>query len=116
MKQLLSTGCPDLFEKTAILKLVSPIANKLGVSLSQRVVRSLTLEAAEKKRLELRSEFDKRLVCVKLDLCTQRGRHFLGVNVQSVVNGKLKIVTVSVKEMTKGNSSRDQINIASLFG
>ena len=90
-----------VFEKTAISKFVAPIANKLGVSLSQRAVRSLTLEAAEKKRLELVSEFDKRLVCVKLDLCTRRGRHFLGVNVQSVINGKLKVVTASVKEMTK---------------
>jgi len=91
----------SVFEKTAISKSVAPIANKLGVSLSQRTVRSLTLEVAEKKRLELGSEFDKRLVCVKLDLCTRRGPHFLGVNVQSVINGKLKVVTASVKEMTE---------------
>ena len=54
-------GLPlSVFEKTAISKLVGPIVNKLGVSVSQRAVRSLTLEAAEKKRLELRSEFDQR--------------------------------------------------------
>ncbi|XP_068239893.1 uncharacterized protein [Palaemon carinicauda] len=95
-------GLPlSVFEKTAMSKLISPIANKLGVSLSQRGVRSLTLEATEKKRLELRTEFDKRLVCVKLDLCTRRGRPFLGVNVQSDINGKLKVVTASVKEMTQ---------------
>ena len=95
-------GLPlSVFENTAISKFVAPIASKLGVSLSQRTVRSLTLEAAEKKRLELESEFAKRLVCVKLDLCTRRGRHFLGVNVQSAINGKLKVVTASVKEMTE---------------
>ncbi|XP_068237829.1 uncharacterized protein [Palaemon carinicauda] len=101
-------GLPlSVFEKTAMSKLLGPIANKLGVSLSQRAVRSLTLDAAEKKRLELRTEFDKRLVCVKLDLCTRRGRHFLGVNVQSNINGKLKVVTASVKEMTQGATAEE---------
>ncbi|XP_066969352.1 uncharacterized protein [Macrobrachium rosenbergii] len=79
----------SVFEKTAMSKLMGPIANKLGMSLSQRAVRSLTLQAAEKKGLELRTEFDKRSVCVKLDLCTPD------------INGKLKVVTASVKEMTQ---------------
>ncbi|KAG0727647.1 hypothetical protein GWK47_034226 [Chionoecetes opilio] len=81
-------------------------AHKLGMSLSQRAVRSLTLEAADKKKLEIRSEFSERMVCVKLDLCTRCGRHFLGVNVQAVIRGKLKVVTASVKEMTERDNAQ----------
>ena len=48
---------------------------------------------------ELRSEFSKKLVCVKTDLCTRRGRHFIGVNIQAIVEGTLRVATAGVKEM-----------------
>lgn len=95
-------GLPlSVFEKSGILKLLSPIADKVGVSLSQQAVRALILEAVKGRMHELQGEFRKRLVCVKLDLCASQGRHFLGVNVQAVVNGKLKRVTAALKEVSQ---------------
>ncbi|KAK4322775.1 hypothetical protein Pmani_006443 [Petrolisthes manimaculis] len=41
------------------------------------------------------------MVCVKTDLCTRRGRHFIGVNFQAVINGNLRVINATVKEMTE---------------
>lgn len=94
-------GLPlSVFEKSGISKLISPILCKLGMSLNQKAVRSLILGAYERKVNDINNEFSDRMVCVKTDLCTRHGRHFLGVNFQSVIKGKLRVVTASVKEMT----------------
>ncbi|XP_042215908.1 uncharacterized protein LOC121862043 [Homarus americanus] len=96
-------GLPlSVFEKSGISNLISPILCKLGISLNQRVTRSLILQAAEKKIVDLKTEFLDRLICVKYNLSTRRGRHFLGVDFQAVINGKLRVATAAVKEMTEG--------------
>ncbi|KAK4312808.1 hypothetical protein Pmani_015819 [Petrolisthes manimaculis] len=41
------------------------------------------------------------MVCVKTDLCTRRGRHFIGVNFQAVLKGNLGVINGTVKEMTE---------------
>lgn len=95
-------GLPlSVFENSGISKLMSPILSKLGISLNQRATRLLVLEAYDKKIQELKNEFLDRMVCVKTDLCSRRGRHFLGVNFQTVINGNLRVVTAAVKEMTE---------------
>lgn len=94
-------GLPlSVFEKSGIAKLVSPILCKLGISLNQKTVRSLILQACDRKVENIKNEFCDRLVCVKTDLCTRRGRHFLGINFQSVIKGNLRVVTAAVEEMT----------------
>ena len=40
------------------------------------------------------------MVNIKTDLCTRRGRHIRGSNIQTVIDGELKIITAAVKEMT----------------
>lgn len=95
-------GLPlSVFEKSRISKLMSPILSKLGTSLNQRATRLLVLEAYDRKILDLKNEFLDHMVCVKTDICSRRGRHFPGVNLQTVINGNLRVVTAAVKEMTE---------------
>lgn len=39
------------------------------------------------------------MICVKTDLCTRRGRHFIDVKFQAVINRNLIVITATVKEM-----------------
>lgn len=101
-------GLPlSVFEKSGISKMIAPIICKLGISLNRKAVRSLTMKAAQEKMIDLRAEFSQRMVCVKTDLCTRRGRHFIGVNFQAVVNGNLRVITATVKEMTERATGRE---------
>ncbi|KAK4301466.1 hypothetical protein Pmani_026385 [Petrolisthes manimaculis] len=59
------------------------------------------MKAAEEKTIDVKAEFSQRMVCVKTDLCTRRGRHFIGVNFQAVINGNLRVINATVKEMTE---------------
>lgn len=54
---------------------------------------------------DVKAEFSQCMVCVKTDLCTRRGRHIIGVNFQAVINGNLRVITASVKEMTERATS-----------
>ena len=94
-------GLPlSVFEKSALSKLMEPILSNIGISLNRKATRSLTMQAAEKKIAELKPHLYSRMVSIKTDLCTRRGRHFIGINIQTVIDGELKIITAAVKEMT----------------
>lgn len=89
------------FEKSALSKMMEPILSPLGISLNRKATRLLTLQAAEKKIEEMKPHLQGRMVSIKTDLCTRRGRHFIGINIQTVLDGELKIITATVKEMTE---------------
>ena len=47
------------------------------------------------------------LLSLKVDLCTRKGRHFIGINIQTVLNGKLEVFTLCVKEMFVQSTSAE---------
>jgi len=88
-----------VFEKSGIAKMLAPVLNQLDLTLSATNVRAWTIDAAQKKVEETKQAFAGKMISVKVDLCTRRGRHFIGINIQAVVEDELKVVTAAVAEL-----------------
>ena len=94
----------NTFEKTGIKELVNPIIQQFKkknnpVSLNPRSVRQIVLEGSKKLEENLRREFKEKLLCLKFDLATRLGRHFVGLNVQYCSENKLVCKTLAVREI-----------------
>ena len=107
-------GLPlSVFEKSSIKKLLKPMLVATGISLNRKSVRELTLKMAKKRVYELKEKVKGQLLCLKVDLCTRKGRHFIGINVQTIINGTVEVFTLKVKEMFVA-STAEEIKLAIL--
>lgn len=112
-----TNGLPlSVFEKSGLEKILKPISTALNISLNRKFCRTIVMEAASKEREHIQKTFANKMVSVKLDLCTRKGRHFIGINFQSIVDSKLKVVTATVQEMnTKATANEiSQLMISKL--
>ena len=101
-------GLPfSVFEKPSLQKLLQPIVDKTGVNLNRRALRNLTLDAAKKYLSGMKEKLKGCLVCLKVDLCSRKGRHFIGINVQVIHEGMLDIFTLTVKEMFVSSTAEE---------
>ena len=58
--------------------------------------------------------FAVEIVSVKVDLCTRRKHHFIGINFQAVVEGVLRVTTVAVNKLhERATAAALRKNIAS---
>ena len=69
------------------------------MSLNPRNVRQIVLEGSKKLEEDMRKEFKEKLLCLKFDLATRLGRHFIGLNVQYCSKNKLVCKTLAVREI-----------------
>ena len=101
-------GLPfSVFEKSALQKMLHPVLSKVGVSLNRKPLRELTLKMAKERITKMKEMVKGHLLSLKVDLCTRKGRHFIGINIQTVLNGKLEVFTLCVKEMFVQSTSAE---------
>ena len=79
--------------------MIAPMLDQLNLKLTAANVREWTIDSAKRKLAETREVFSGKMVSVKVDLCTRRGRHFVGINLQAVIDGDLRVTTVAVTEL-----------------
>ena len=95
-----SKGVPlSVFEKSGVAKMIALLLVQLNLKLTTANVRTCTLDAAQQKKSEVKQAFAGKMVSVKVDLCTRRGRHFIGINFQAIVEGDLRVTTAAVTEL-----------------
>ena len=51
--------------------------------------------------METKQIFAGKMILIKVDLCTRRKRHFIGINLQAVVDGNLQVVNAAVSGLHK---------------
>ena len=75
-----TNGLPlSAFEKSGIAKMIAPMLDQLNLKLTAANVREMTIDSAKRKLAETREVFSGKMVSVKVDLCTRRGRNFMGI-------------------------------------
>ena len=93
-------GLPlSVFEKSGICKLLSPMLNKLGMTLNRENIRERIIRQAFELRQKISSEVKNKIISLKFDIASQKERGFLGINVQYIYEGSLQLRTLAVKEM-----------------
>ena len=95
-----SNGLPlSVFKKSGVAKMIAPMLVQLNLKLTTANVRTRTLNAAQQKKSEVKQTFAGKMVSVKVDLCTRRGRDFIGINFQAMVEGDLRVTIAAVTEL-----------------
>ena len=69
------------------------------------------MERAEELRTVIKKEVQGKLISLKLDGVTNNNRSFLGVNLQLVNDGKIKLRTLAVKEITVRHTAENLKNM-----
>ena len=88
-------GLPlSVFEKSGICKLLSPMLNKLGMTLNRENIRERIIRQAFELRQKISSEVKNKLISLKFDIASQKERGFLGINVQYIYEGSLQLRTL----------------------
>ena len=77
--------------------MLAPMLDQLNPKLGASNVRAGSLMLI--KVSETKQTFAGKMVSVKVDLCTSRKRHFIGINLQVVVDGNLRLITAAVNEL-----------------
>ena len=88
-------------------QLIQPIIDQLKkninvpvpFSLNSPQVRQIVLEGASTLKKEMITEFHGKLLCLKFDLATRLGRHFIALNVQYCNDQKQVCKTLAVREV-----------------
>ena len=103
-----TNGLPlSVFEKSGLQKMLRPILEKLHLSLNRHSIRDLVISNAKEFRSELSKELSDRLLCLKFDIASKKERGFLGINVQYVCDGKLKVKTLTVMELFQSHTAEE---------
>ena len=73
--------------------------DQLNLKLTAFSLRTWTIDAYQREMIETKLIVGCKMVSVKVDLCMQRKCHFIEINLQPVVDGKLRVITAPVKEL-----------------
>jgi hypothetical protein len=86
---------------SGFLKIMRPILDAFDGSIKTdpEWIKQHISNGAKEVRLKIEEIFKDKMISLKFDLATRVGRHFLGVNAQHIINGKIKIYTLGVVEM-----------------
>ncbi|XP_034247841.1 uncharacterized protein LOC117649314 [Thrips palmi] len=98
-----------LLDSPAFQSIVRPYLDALPasekVTINRRNIPGLIPEYANKVREIIADEVKGKLISLKLDGCTRKHRHFLGITAQFVDAGKLTVRTLAVEELFIKNSA-----------
>ena len=86
-------------EDSGLRKFVDPYLRALHMTMNRNKAAELVKIRAEKEMENLRHSLWGTFVSVKTDIASRLSRGFLGLNIQFSVTGKLKVVTLVVKEL-----------------
>ena len=89
----------NIFSGAGIEILTRDLAKKFGIKISRENMRQEIQTLAEKKRSDLRSDLNGKLIFLKVDGASRHRRSFLGVNTQFFSSGKILIKTLAVIDM-----------------
>ena len=93
-------GLPlSVFEKTGICKLLIPILDKLDITLNRASMKDRVLLQANQLRKQIAAEVEGKHICLKVDIASRNERGFLGINIQYIQEGCLRLRTLAVKEL-----------------
>ena len=79
--------------------MLAPALDQLNLKLIASNVRAWIIDDYHRKMIKTTQMFAGKIVSVEVDLCAQRKRHFIGINLQVVVNGNLGVITAAVNEL-----------------
>ena len=101
-------GLPlSVFEKTGICKLLTPTLDKLDITLNRASMKDRVLLQANKLREVIAAEVEGKHICLKVDIASRNERGFLGINIQYVQEGCLRLRTLAVKEMFERHTGNE---------
>ena len=91
----------QLIDDRAFRKIIDPLIEGLGggFSITSRNIREQIRQRASLIRNKITQEVENRLVSMKFDSCTRLNRSILGINLQFIKNGKIKIRTIEMTEI-----------------
>ena len=75
--------------------------DQLNLKLTASNIRAWTIEAYQRKMIVTQQTFASKMVSVEVEVCEQRKRHLIGINLQAVVDGNLRAITAAVNELHK---------------
>lgn len=90
----------SLFCDSGFQMLVAPMMQALKCHVDEKTIRDIVSERAAQVRSFLGDALKSTLLCIKMDIATRLDRSFLGINVQYVSNGQLRLKTLGVSEIS----------------
>ena len=101
-------GLPlSVSEKTGICKLLTPILDKLDIYLNRACMHNRVLLQANQLRQVIAAEVEGKYICLKVDIASRNERGFLGINIQYILEGCLRLRTLAVKEMFERHTGKE---------
>ena len=97
----------NIFSGAGIEILTRDLAKKFGIKISRENMRQEIQTLAEKKRSDLRSDLNGKLIFLKVDGASRHRRSFLGVNTQFFSSGKILIKTLAVIDIHARHKAED---------
>ena len=97
----------NIFSGAGIEILTRDLAKKFGIKISRENMRQEIQTLAEKKRSNLRSDLNGKLIFLKVDGALRHRRSFLGVNTQFFSSGKILIKTLAVIDIHARHKAED---------
>jgi hypothetical protein len=96
-------------EDSGFQKIIKPILGALPekLTVSRRSARPWIHEEAEKLREEIKIELADKIISAKMDLATRLCRSVMGVNVQLVKNGRLRIFTLAMRQINESHTAEN---------
>ena len=108
----------NIFSGAGIEILTRDLAKKFGIKISRKNMRQEIQTLAEKKRSDLRSNLNEKLIFLKVDGASRHRRSFLGVNTQFFSSGKILIKTLAVIDIHARHKAIQNAleNVLDMFG
>ena len=101
-------GLPlSVFEKTGICKLLIPILDKLDITLNCASMKDRVLLQANQLRQQIAAGVEGKHICLKVDIASRNERGFLGINIQYIQEGCLRLRTLAVKELFERHTGNE---------
>ena len=97
----------NIFSGAGIEILTRDLAKKFDIKISRENMRQEIQTLAEKKRSDLRSNLNGKLIFLKVDGASRHRRSFLGVNTQFFSSGKILIKTLAVIDIHARHKAED---------
>ena len=97
----------NMFIGEGIEILACDLAKKFGIKVSRENICHQIESLAEKKRSDLRSDLNGKLLFLKVDGASRHQGSFLGVNIQFFSDGKILIKTLAVIDIHARHKAKD---------
>ena len=103
----------NIFTDSGFKKLIQPILRTINppIAINENSIREAIIHKAIEIRNEIKEEIENKLVCLKIDGATRHGRSFIGVNIQYILNRKIIIRTLGLREMFERSTSENLKNL-----